>query len=196
MPEEKYRQRIDGDASVPDRVPTDRELDAWPAPDTATGFFKRGVRLAQLGFPDRAAKDLEEAALLAPDDPEVQYNLGTAYLSLGMFEQALRNLDRSISLRPGSADAYGNRAVAFAAMGDVVQSRRDVKRATELGADRARLVSVASVQGVALAPASAHSSATVRNRCTDGVPTTNGCGEPGRRIASAGLFCGVRSYFG
>lgn len=139
MLEETYRQRLDGDASVPDHVPTQSELDALPIPDSALGFFKRGIRLAQLGFPDRAAKDFEEAAALAPDDAETQYNLGTAYLSLGMFEQALVNLDRSIALRPSSADAYGNRAVAFAALGDIVRSRRDVKAAVELGADGPRL---------------------------------------------------------
>jgi tetratricopeptide (TPR) repeat protein len=127
---------------MPERVPTEAELDAWPVPDSAAGFFKRGVRLAQLGFPDRAVKDFEEAALLAPDDAETQYNLGTAYLALGMFEQALRNLDRAISLRPTSADSYGNRAVAFAAIGDMDQSRKDVKKAVELGADAARLEAV------------------------------------------------------
>jgi tetratricopeptide (TPR) repeat protein len=116
-------------------VPTQNELDALPVPDSALGFFKRGVRLAQLGFPDRAVKDFEEAAALAPDDAETQYNLGTAHLSLGMFEQALVNLDRTIALRPGSADAYGNRAVAFAALGDVVHSLRDIKAAVALGAD-------------------------------------------------------------
>lgn len=141
-PGEVYRQRLDGDGSVPERVPTGPELDAWPVPDTAAGYFKRGVRLAQLGFPDRAARDFEEAALLAPGDPEVQYNLGTAYLSLGMFEQALRNLDMAIGLRPGSADAYGNRAVALAAIGDVVNSRRDILKAAGLGADRARLEAI------------------------------------------------------
>ena len=139
MSTENYRQRLDGDEHAPDHVPTQQELDAWPAPNTAAAYLKRGVRLAQLGFPDRAARDFEEAAQLAPDDPEVQYNLGTAYLSLGMFEQALRNLDRAILLRPGSADTYGNRAVAFAAIGDVVHSRRDVLKAVELGADGARL---------------------------------------------------------
>lgn len=128
--------------NVPDRVPTQQELDALPVPESAAGFFKRGVRLAQLGFPDRAARDFEEAASLAPDDHETQYNLGTAYLSLGMFEQALRNLDRAVALKPELADAYGNRAVAFAALGDTVLSGRDVERAVELGGDRPRLEAI------------------------------------------------------
>jgi tetratricopeptide (TPR) repeat protein len=128
--------------NVPDHVPTQQELDAWPTPDSAAGFFERGVRLAQLGFPDRAARDFEEAASLGPDDHETQYNLGTAYLSLGMFEQALRNLDRAIALKPGLADAHGNRAVAFAALGDTVHSRRDVDRAVELGGDRNKLEAI------------------------------------------------------
>jgi tetratricopeptide (TPR) repeat protein len=139
---ERYRQRLDGDDGAPDRVPTQQELDAWPVPESAAGFFKRGVRLAQLGFPDRAAKDFEEAASLAPDDHETQYNLGTAYLSMGMFEQALVNLDRAISLKADLADAYGNRAVAFAALGDTMHSRRDLDRAVELGGERQRLEAI------------------------------------------------------
>ncbi|MBM3958386.1 MAG: tetratricopeptide repeat protein [SAR202 cluster bacterium] len=143
MTDPKYRQWHDGEAGVPERVPTDAELDAWPAPDTAQGFFKRGLRLAQLGFPERAAKDFEEAVQLDPDNPEIQYNLGTACLSLGLFEQALRNFDRAIALKPGVADAHGNRAIAFAALGEDLQMRQDLDLAVKLGADRARLEAIA-----------------------------------------------------
>lgn len=143
MTDPKYRQWLDGEAGVPERVPTDDELNAWPEPDTAQSYFKRGLRLAQLGFPDRAAKDFEEAVNLAPDNPEFQYNLGTACLSLGLFEQALRNLDRAIELKPAVADAYGNRAVAFGALGDEEHMRQDLDKAVELGADRARLEAIA-----------------------------------------------------
>ena len=42
--------------------------------------------------------------------------------------------------------------------------------------------------GVVFGPAFAHSSATVRNRCTPSVPITHGCGCPAPRFASAACF--------
>ncbi|MBI4305842.1 MAG: tetratricopeptide repeat protein [Chloroflexi bacterium] len=137
MNERRQPEGVSG--QVPDHVPTDAELDAWPVPESAQGYFRRGIRFAQLGFPDRAIKDFEEAAAREPANAEIQYNLGTAHLALGMFEQALRNFDLAIALMPGSSDTYGNRAVAFAALGEPVQSKRDVEQAVRFGADRARL---------------------------------------------------------
>lgn len=103
-------------------------------PETAQGWFERGLRSAQLGFPDKAAADFEEAAWLDPKSPDIQFNLGTAYLSMGMFEQALVNFSRAIEMRPDMADAIGNRAVALTALGEDERAEADVKRAVELGA--------------------------------------------------------------
>ena len=103
-------------------------------PETAQGWFQRGLRSAQLGFPDKAAADFEEASWLDPENADIQFNLGTAYLSMGMFEQALVNLTKAVDLRPEMSDAVGNRAVAFTAIGDDEKAEVDFQRAVELGA--------------------------------------------------------------
>ena len=111
-------------------------IDDAPAaePDSADGYFQRGLKSAQLGFPDRAAADFEEAAWMDPDNATIQFNLGTAYLSMGMFEQALVNFDRTLALQPDMPDALGNRAVAHTALGQDDRAAADIARAIELGA--------------------------------------------------------------
>lgn len=103
-------------------------------PKTASEFFERGLKNAQLGIPDKAASDFEEAAWLDPENHEIQFNLGVAYLSMGDFEQAINNFTKAIELKPGVADMYGNRAVAHAAIGEDEKSDADVEVAIKLGA--------------------------------------------------------------
>jgi len=103
-------------------------------PKTASEFFQRGLKNAQLGIPDKAASDFEEAAWLEPENHEIQFNLGVAYLSMADFEQAINNFTKAIELKPGVADMYGNRAVAHAAIGEDDKSEADEKVAVELGA--------------------------------------------------------------
>ena len=103
-------------------------------PKTATEFFQRGLKNAQLGIPDKAAADFEEAAWLDPENQEIQFNLGVAYLSMADFEQAINNFTKAIELKPGVADMYGNRAVAHAAIGEDDKSDADVAEAVRLGA--------------------------------------------------------------
>ncbi len=103
-------------------------------PKTASDFFRRGLRNAQLGIPDKAASDFEEAAWLDPENHEIQFNLGVAYLSMADFEQAINNFTKAIELKPGVSDMYGNRAVAHAAIGEDEQSEADVAEAVRLGA--------------------------------------------------------------
>ncbi len=106
---------------------------AFP-PKTATEFFNRGLKNAQLGIPDKAVNDFEEAAWLDPQNPEIQFNLGVAYLSMADFEQAINNFTKAIELKPEVADMYGNRAVAHAAIGEDAKSEADVAEAVRLGA--------------------------------------------------------------
>jgi tetratricopeptide (TPR) repeat protein len=103
-------------------------------PKTASEFFNRGLKNAQLGIPDKAAADFEEAAWMDPDNHEIQFNLGVAYLSMADFEQAINNFTKAIELKPGVADMYGNRAVAHAAIGEDEKSDADVAEAVTFGA--------------------------------------------------------------
>ncbi len=118
--------------------PSDQNIepaqDTEPAPDDFLGWFRRGLKYAQLGFPDRAAESFEQAEQIKPEDATLQFNLGTAYLSLGNFVQAVTNLDRAIKLDPSNSDAYGNRAVAHAALGQEDLVAADMEIAVSLGA--------------------------------------------------------------
>lgn len=105
-----------------------------PGAEDFDGWFRRGIKFAQLGFPDRAIEAFEQAEVILPGDGTVQFNLGTAHLSLGNFLQAIANLDRAIILDPTNSDAYGNRAVAHAGLGEEGLAARDVESAVSLGA--------------------------------------------------------------
>jgi tetratricopeptide (TPR) repeat protein len=101
-------------------------------PQTASGWYKRGLVEAALGRPAEALGSYDRAIALGPDDAQTHNNRGGALRDLNRFAEALASYDRAIALKPDHADAHYNRANVLCDLRQLQQALASYDRAIVL----------------------------------------------------------------
>ncbi len=101
-------------------------------PQTATGWYGRGLAYANLSQCDKAVADLGKAITLNAAAANYWAARANAYACLGQYDRAIADFTRAIELKPAYPEAWNDRGVARGALKQVEKAIADYTEAIRL----------------------------------------------------------------
>ncbi|MEB3311438.1 MAG: tetratricopeptide repeat protein [Snowella sp.] len=108
------------------------ELNNQPLPETAEGWFQRGLQQANIGDLEAAIASWDQALALDPDFIPAWQSRGSALGNLGRLDEAITCFERVLILNPEDHQAWFNRGLVYEAMNNSDEAIASYQKTLEL----------------------------------------------------------------
>lgn len=108
------------------------ELNNQPLPETADGWFQRGLQQANIGDLEAAIASWDQALALDPNLIPAWQSRGSALGNLGRLDEAIACFERVLLLNPEDSQAWFNRGLVYEAMNNREEAIASYQKTLEL----------------------------------------------------------------